>query len=815
MNPSSQKPILIIALILVVGTLLLGNQNSSAESELLIFRQSWGAEGGRFRTLTDIAVALDSTIYVADIEYSRITVITRNRDFLVWGSDGQFKSPSGVDVDPWGNVFVVENGNDRVQKLTSGGTQLTQWGSAGSGPGQFDGPSRVATDGNGNVYVLDNGNERVQKFSNSGAYLNQWNANGSLIGATGLDVDANGVNYVSTTNGRILKFDALGNKLLEWTAVNYSGNSGTDVAVDDNGFVYLILGETGQIQKFSSTGTYLMTVGSMGSASGEYRFPSGIASGYERNGNAALFVADTGNNRVQMLTPDGEFLTEWGPEGAYSGSCNVSFNRVWISRMAADSKFLYLTGGEDSELIQTCTHDGSLLFTWGGSEQIGQIGDFASDSNGNVYVADMVQKRIHKYDVDGNYLMGWGSQGSGSGQFNYPFHIVVDQRTNNIYVADSGYFGGNERIQKFDSNGNYLLEWGSPGTGPGEFISILGLVVDSQGNVYASDSNRRIQKFTSNGDFILQWGESGSGPGQFYSVYMALAIDSNDHIYVTDSENHRIQKFDTSGTFLGELGGFGYGASEFSSPYDVAVDDQDNVFVYEFHGGRLQKFSQTSPPPDPTTGLMQNGSFESAPLLNEWTYGGNLNVSRDTHAYNGNYAVLLGQSVAQTSQGQGTAWVYQTINVDPTWERPILSFSYNMYVNDIVDYSDFFVSVQDGLGLNHLATILRDGYQPCASGVAPYAGTSLGWRTASYDLSAFKGQHIRLVFSNRNLWPNSWGIWTYVDDVRVADAGALPTPPGAERIYLPIINNQRCDAVSETSLNTGSSNLNFLRPAKP
>jgi len=95
-----------------------------------------------------------------------------------------------------------------------------------------------------------------------------------------------------------------------------------------------------------------------------------------------------------------------------------------------------------------------------------------------------------------------------------------------------------------------------------------------------------------------------------------------------------------------------------------------------------------------------------------------------------------------------------------------------MFVNDIMDYSDFFVAIQDGVGLNHLETVLRDGY-PGHS--APPEGFNLGWRTVKLDLSAYKGQHIRVVFSNRNLWPNSWGIWTYVDDVRVVEADELPT----------------------------------------
>ena len=118
--------------------------------------------------------------------------------------------------------------------------------------------------------------------------------------------------------------------------------------------------------------------------------------------------------------------------------------------------------------------------------------------------------------------------------------------------------------------------------------------------------------------------------------------------------------------------------------------------------------------------------------------------------------------------------------------EPTLTFKYNMFVNDIMDYSDFFVAIQDGVGLNHLETVLRAGYP---GSVAPAAGYDMGWRSARFDLSAYKGQHIRLVFSNRNLWPISWGIWTYVDDVRVVEAIDLPPIYMNESIFLPLVVN--------------------------
>jgi hypothetical protein len=155
--------------------------------------------------------------------------------------------------------------------------------------------------------------------------------------------------------------------------------------------------------------------------------------------------------------------------------------------------------------------------------------------------------------------------------------------------------------------------------------------------------------------------------------------------------------------------------------------------------------------------------------------------------------------VPASAQGEGQAWAYSNLYVDPAWTRPVLSFQYDLFVNDIRDYSDFFVAVQDGIGHNHLATVLRDGYQPCTPGLAPAAGRDLGWRSARFDLSRFKGQHIRVVFSNRNLWPDSWGIWSFVDNVRVLDAGPLPPAAGPYSNFVPAALMGRCDAVTAVS----------------
>ena len=106
-----------------------------------------------------------------------------------------------------------------------------------------------------------------------------------------------------------------------------------------------------------------------------------------------------------------------------------------------------------------------------------------------------------------------------------------------MYVADGSLGLGNNRIQKFDSNGNFITMWGSKGSNEGQFIEDHGIAVDKEGKVYVVDTrNVRIQKFDSNGNFITMWGSLGCKDDQFLIPH-DITIDPKGDIYVSDSGN--------------------------------------------------------------------------------------------------------------------------------------------------------------------------------------------------------------------------------------------------------------------------------------
>jgi sugar lactone lactonase YvrE len=232
-----------------------------------------------------------------------------------------------------------------------------------------------------------------------------------------------------------------------------------------------------------------------------------------------------------------------------------------------------------------------LVAQWGsygsGDGQFSYPWALALDGDGNVYVADAGNSRIEKFDSNGNFLDKWGSVGSGNGEFIDPRGVAIDG-DGNVYVTDAG----NSRIEKFDSNGAYLAQWGSDGTGDGQFRYPWGIAVDGAGNVYVADgyANDRIEKFDANGAFLAKWGVAGTGDGQFRRPF-GVGVDGDSNVYVADTDNHRIQRFDSDATFLSRWGTPGSADGQFLFPYAVTVDHDGNVYVADGENDRIEKFA--------------------------------------------------------------------------------------------------------------------------------------------------------------------------------------------------------------------------------
>ena len=136
--------------------------------------------------------------------------------------------------------------------------------------------------------------------------------------------------------------------------------------------------------------------------------------------------------------------------------------------------------------------------------------------------------------------------------------------------------------QSFGATGHsYVLEWGEFGFAKdGKFYKPQNLATDDEQNIYVTDSgNARVQKFTSDGEFLLSWGTNGKEDSQF--LFPVGIATFENFVYVVDEKQFTVQKFDSDGNFILKWGDFGSKSGEFSSPKGIEVDSNGVVYVVD------------------------------------------------------------------------------------------------------------------------------------------------------------------------------------------------------------------------------------------
>lgn len=474
------------------------------------------------------------------------------------GAAAHFSYPSGVATDSAGNVYVADTGNHVIRKIASTGAVTTLAGTAGveghtDGVGSaasFHHPTGVATDKAGNVYVTDAGNEAIRKITQAGkvttlagvpwGYTATDNANNLYVADNGNHTihkitPAGVVTTLAGTAGVAGQADGVG------AAASFSHPFG--IATDDHGNVYVSDSDFGIIRKINSAGE-VSTLAGMGQtfghadgvgASASFAAPRSLAT--DNAGN--VYVADTGNRTIRKITPKAEVTTLAGTVGV---------------RGIGDG-----TG-------TAATFD----VPWA----------VATDSAGNVYVAEMMTHVIRKITPTGNVttlagtaLVPGHADGAGTAaRFTNPWSVTTDNN-GNIYVADDG----NQTIRKVTPQGGVTTLAGTAGVsghadGTGAAASFnrpRGVAADSVGNIYVGDcGNHTIRKITPAGEVTTLAGTAGvqgyadgAGAAASFSCPGALVTDPVGNIYVADSGNHTIRKVTPAGvvtTVVGQVGIIGF-----------------------------------------------------------------------------------------------------------------------------------------------------------------------------------------------------------------------------------------------------------------
>ncbi len=237
-----------------------------------------------------------------------------------------------------------------------------------------------------------------------------------------------------------------------------------------------------------------------------------------------LVIAGTASVGFAQVPP---FVTAWGGFGPGDSQFE---NPVGV---AVDAAGVVYVGDNHANVVKRFTRAGAFLSKWPAFDPLG----IAIGPDGNVYMTQGgINPVVSCFGPTGTLIASWhvGSQIKG---------IAVD-KDGSVYVADN--LGP---LRKFSSTGASLGQWGTTGTGPGQFLWLDGVAVDGLGHVYTAENvNNRVQKFTTSGTYITQWGYLGSGDGQFDNPVRLATSPDGSLVYVVDYMNSRVQVFGDAAT---------------------------------------------------------------------------------------------------------------------------------------------------------------------------------------------------------------------------------------------------------------------------
>ncbi len=598
-------------------------------------------------------------------------------------------SPAAISLDAAGNVFIAAPLLNRIFKVDAIGQATTVAGNSAfgfSGDGglataaALASPTGVTVDGAGNVYIADQGNQRIRRVDALTGFITTVAGDGTfgfsgddglatsarLASPSGVTVDTLGNLFiVDQSNQRIRKVDTAGT--ITTVAGNgtegFSGDGGAatsaslgqpnSVAVDGAGNLFIAEFSNHRVRKVDAITKFITTVAGSNDAPG-FSGDDGLAtnarlanpSGVDVDGAGNLFIADFSNQRVRKVDASTGVITTVAGNGTsgFSGDGGLatsallanpssvavhSDGSLFIADLANQRiRRVPATGG----VITTVAGNGNARFSGdGGSATVASLADpigVAIDSDGNLFIVDGSNHRVRKVDaatgaittVAGNGTDAFSGDGGPAtdASLQDPSGVAVDN-AGNLFIADLT----NQRVRRVDATTGIITTVAGNGTrgfsgdgGPATSASLRdpsGVAVDGVGNIFIADPvNQRIRKVAagvittvagSNGIPGFS-GDGGLATGARLANPTGVDVDSAGNLFIADQANHRIRRVDAATGVITTVAGNGtrgssgdggpaIGAS-LQDPSGVAVDDAGNLFIADLTNQRVRKVDAAS-----------------------------------------------------------------------------------------------------------------------------------------------------------------------------------------------------------------------------
>jgi len=266
-------------------------------------------------------------------------------------------------------------------------------------------------------------------------------------------------------------------------------------------------------------------------------------------------------------------INKFSKEQNFSSPMGIYYDKYHDELYVAD------TGNNQVDIFDI---DGQPLFQITSIQRLEAPIDVIVNMNGQIYISQMERKQLQIYNFRGNYITDLHTPNDVPFK---PGRMCLDSK-GNLYVVDRE----KARILVYDAEGNYLFQFGERGEGQGKFQLISGIDVDNNGRVYVADSKQiPVQIFDSQGKFLTSFGTHGTDDHEF-SFPGGISIDKKDRIWIADTFRHQIKVFKTDGSFLFQFGELGTESGHFFFPIDLAIDEHNKLYVLEKGANRIQVF---------------------------------------------------------------------------------------------------------------------------------------------------------------------------------------------------------------------------------